>query len=289
MDDTARTAQEIKDDSERFEFGRNWQRFLDNYLTEERVQRAKLQSLEFMDCSSLERKSFLDIGCGSGLFSYIAHLSGADSIYSFDYDPHSVATTEQLRKRAGAPGVWRVLQGSVLSDEFMSQIPDCDIVYSWGVLHHTGDMWNAIRQAAAKVRPGGLFFIAIYNKQEYQAFKNWRGSNYWLKVKKFYNSGGWPARLLLEGFYRLRSIAGMLARGKNPLREIESYSTGRGMSWSVDITDWIGGLPFEVASVDEVFRFCRNEFGFELINLDSTISLGCNQFLFRNPENSQPD
>jgi 2-polyprenyl-6-hydroxyphenyl methylase/3-demethylubiquinone-9 3-methyltransferase len=165
----------------------------------------------------------------------------------------------------------------------MNALPEYDIVYSWGVLHHTGDMWNAIRNAASKVGSNGLFDIAIYNKQEYRTLKEWRGSHFWLKVKRLYNSGGAPTRWILEGIYRGKEIMTMLLRGKNPITEIEAYGLRRGMSWSIDVTDWIGGLPFEFASVDEIFRFCNHEFGFQLINLESTISLGCNQFLFKRP------
>ena len=39
-----------------------------------------------------------------------------------------------------------------------------DFVYSWGVLHHTGDMYRALRGAAGRVAPGGRFLFALYRR-----------------------------------------------------------------------------------------------------------------------------
>ena len=270
--------------SDRFAFGRNWQRYLDRHLTPAAVAWAEAQTASFLKMPSLRGKSFLDIGCGSGLFSYAAYRLGATAIVSFDYDSDAVAATKRLHDRAGSPVHWRIMHGSILDAAFVETLPKADIVYSWGVLHHTGEMWRAMRNAAKLVPPSGLFFVAIYNKQEYRTFRSLRGSHLWLKLKKIYNRGGWPVRLVLEGWYRGAEVAKMLLRLKNPFKDIEAYGvSSRGMSWNVDITDWLGGLPYEFASVDEVFRFCRDECGLELRNLKSTISWGCNQFLFERP------
>lgn len=241
------------------------------------------QTLGFMECESLHGKSFLDIGCRSGLFSYVAQCSGAQSIFSFDYDPQSVSATEQVRIRAGSPKNCQIANGSLLSKQFLDCQSDSDIVYAWGVLHHTGNTWAVIRNAAKKVKPNGLYYIAIYNKQEYRTLKRWRGSYHWLRVKKRYNSGELPARPFLESFYRPNEVVTMLLRGRNPFNEIEYYCSRRSMSSSVDITVHIGSLSFEFASVDEIFRVCTRELYFELVNIESTISLGCNQYIFRNP------
>jgi 2-polyprenyl-3-methyl-5-hydroxy-6-metoxy-1,4-benzoquinol methylase len=270
--------------SDRFAFGRNWQRYLDRHLTPAAVAWAEGQTASFLKMPSLQGKTFLDIGCGSGLFSYAAYRLGAKAIVSFDYDADAVAATKRLHERAGSPVHWRIMRGSILDTAFVEALPKSDIVYSWGVLHHTGEMWKAMRNAAGLVPPGGSFFIAIYNKQEYRSFGSLRGSHFWLRLKTAYNRGGWPTRLVLEASYRGAEIAKMLVRLRNPFKEIEAYSaSSRGMSWNVDITDWLGGLPYEFASVDEVFRFCHDECGLELRNLRSTVSWGCNQFLFERP------
>lgn len=128
---------------ERFEFGKNWKRFL-KLLNTERIAEAE-KSLKSMLCvDTLQGRRFLDIGSGSGLFSLAARRLGA-TVYSFDYDPQAVACTDELRKRYfPQDSLWTVDQGSVLDQAYLQSLGQYDIVYSWGVLHHTGAMWTAL-------------------------------------------------------------------------------------------------------------------------------------------------
>lgn len=86
----------------RFAFGENWRRFLET-LSEERVREAGRSLREMLEMPSLSGLSFLDVGCGSGLFSLAARRLGA-RVRSFDYDPASVACALELRRRF-FPGV----------------------------------------------------------------------------------------------------------------------------------------------------------------------------------------
>src|SRR5215472_16938785 len=151
------------DDQLRYGFGKNWADFIKHNLSEDVVSQSQRTLAEFLRLDSLEDKTFLDIGCGSGLHSLAAHRLGARRIFSFDYDRDSVATTERLRRYAGDPANWTVRQGSVLDTGFMQTLGEFDIVYSWGVLHHTGDMWVAVRNATLPLKSDGLFFIALYS------------------------------------------------------------------------------------------------------------------------------
>lgn len=269
--------------SSRFTFGRNWRRYVDGFLDDEKLSRAQAQTSAFLGFGNLNGKRFLDIGCGSGLFSLVAHRMGAAEIISFDVDPDSVVATSRVFERVGSPPNWQIMQGSILDREFLAGLPRADVVYAWGVLHHTGAMWDALRNTAELIQQGGLLYLAIYNKQEYATMRSWRGSYHWLRIKRIYNTGGPVVRLVLETVYKGKDIVRMLIRLKNPLAEIRRYSSWRGMSWSVDTSDWLGGLPYEFAGADEVFNFCHKELGLELQNLRSTIHLGCNQFLFHKP------
>ena len=121
----------------------------------------------FMRMDSLKGLTFVDIGCGSGLHSLAAYQMGADRIFSFDYDPDSVGTTKKIHDYAGSPLNWTIEQGSVLDKSYMEKVPKSDIIYSWGVLHHTGDMWTAVRNAAIPMKPDGLFYIALYSSDNY--------------------------------------------------------------------------------------------------------------------------
>jgi 2-polyprenyl-6-hydroxyphenyl methylase/3-demethylubiquinone-9 3-methyltransferase len=260
----------------RFAFGKNWQRFLRG-LSETRIVAAEQSLLEMLELPSLEGKRFLDIGSGSGLFSLAARRLGA-TVRSFDYDPDCVACTQSLQQRYFADdSQWRVESGSVLDEPFLESLGQWDIVYSWGVLHHTGAMYTALGNAAQRVAPGGLLFIALYNDQG-------GPSRRWLKVKRLYNrlpvGLRWvvlgPSLLRLWGLTSLRD----LLRGR-PFESWRKYAeNSRGMSAWRDVVDWVGGLPFEVARPEEVFDFLRTR-GFRLVRL-STLGRGsgCNQFVF---------
>jgi 2-polyprenyl-6-hydroxyphenyl methylase/3-demethylubiquinone-9 3-methyltransferase len=257
----------------RFAFGKNWIRYLEG-LTEQRIESARRSLADFAGCDRL-RGSFLDIGCGSGLFSLAALRLGAERLVSFDYDAQSVEACRRIKQRfaPGAPN-WQIVQGSALDEEFLKRLGCFDFVYSWGVLHHTGRMWDAIALAADRVVPGGTFFIAIYN--------TYSRSNLMLRVKRFYCRSSLPVRKIMEVLYAARSLAMYLAKLRNPFREIRQYgATSRGMSWWRDRVDWVGGYPYEHALPEEVFRFVASR-RFELINLKTCNGgKGCNEFLFR--------
>jgi SAM-dependent methyltransferase len=243
-----------KPDDLRFQFGRNWKDYVDRNFSQERVDISKKHLLGFLARQDLAGLSFIDIGCGSGLHSMAALQAGAASVHSFDYDADSVATTRYLRGRAGEPANWTVEQGSVLDDEAMARRPQYDVVYSWGVLHHTGEVWRAVRNAAGRVKPGGCFYVALYSA-DVQVDPP---PQFWLDVKQRYVAAGWLQRRWLELWYVLRFNLGW-----NPLRipgfvrHAWQYKKNRGMNVLVDIRDWLGGWPMEFVYDAEVVKFCE--------------------------------
>lgn len=263
---------------DRFEFGANWAHFL-TVLNDERIALAEQSLRRMLGVDNLVGKRFLDIGSGSGLFSLAAKRLGA-TVYSFDYDPQSVACTAELKRRYFPDDLdWRVGQGSALDNNYLSSLGQWDIVYSWGVLHHTGAMWDALANAAPLVSPGGgKLFIAIYNHQQIM-------SPVWLRVKRAYNwlPSGLRWMITLPSLVQLwgpRTIFDML-RGK-PFHTWRHYDKhgARGMSAWRDVVDWVGGYPFEVAKPEEIFTFYRDK-GFRLDQLQTCGgALGCNQFVF---------
>lgn len=267
---------------ERFAFGKNWQAFLAT-LDEARIGQAEASLRQMLDVEDLAGKRFLDIGCGSGLFSLAAHRLGAE-VVSIDYDRDSVTCTERLRDRWGeAERSWRIEQGSALDASWLEGLGEFDVVYAWGVLHHTGAMDRAIALAAERTAVGGRFFIAIYNDQG-------GASRRWLSIKKTYHRlPGWlrPSWVAaVAGMHELRFAAARLARGANPLpfADWRAKQADRGMSAWHDWVDWIGGLPFEVASPERVILPLR-ERGFVLENLKTVgRGWGCNEYVFRRDE-----
>jgi 2-polyprenyl-6-hydroxyphenyl methylase/3-demethylubiquinone-9 3-methyltransferase len=261
---------------QRFEFGKNWAAFL-THLNEDRIAEAERSLLEMLEESGLRGKSFLDIGSGSGLFSLAARRLGA-RVHSFDYDPNSVGCTQELRRRFfNDDAEWIVEQGSVLDPGYLKSLGQFDIVYSWGVLHHTGHLWQALENITPLCRIGGKMFIALYNDQG-------GASRRWLWVKKTYNQYALlRIPILLGSFWRLywRSMLKdlLLLRPGYTFRQYRRNR--RGMTVWRDVVDWVGGYPFEVSRAEDVFHFFRQR-GFVLTRLATDNGLGCNQFVLLN-------
>ncbi|MDZ4688662.1 MAG: class I SAM-dependent methyltransferase [Planctomycetaceae bacterium] len=297
----------------RFGFGANWRRFL-SALTQDRLQ-AAIHSLERrFGPDGLRDKRFLDIGSGSGLFSAAACKLGAD-VVSFDFDADSVACTETLRSQLGVGAErWRIERGSVLDAAYLDRLGEFDVVYAWGVLHHTGSLWTAVDHACGRVNAGGWLWIAIYNDQG-----AW--SQYWTRLKRLYHQ--LPAWLrgpyvgligCTWGVYEWGLVRIPAAIGASVLRVVtlrnpfapwsalvadviaDVIAAGRrrrtdrddrGMSAWTDLVDWVGGYPFEVAKPEDVFAFVHAR-GFELRHLKTCGGgSGCNEFLFQRGESPQ--
>jgi 2-polyprenyl-6-hydroxyphenyl methylase/3-demethylubiquinone-9 3-methyltransferase len=267
----SRVETELRDGA-RFAFGRNWARFLST-LDEERIREAETSLKAMLETDSLAGLRFLDVGSGSGLFSLAARRLGA-AVVSFDYDPQSVACAEGLKARF-FPGDarWRIESGSALDAEYLRSLGTFDVVYSWGVLHHTGDLARAMENAALPVAPGGRLFIALYNDQG-------RASRLWRSVKKLYcsSSGGKAAVCaVFVPYFFLHALASSLLSRRDAGAD---YKKQRGMSITHDWFDWLGGYPFEVAKPGEVFDFYRRR-GFRLVRMTTIVGSGNNEFVFR--------
>jgi len=263
---------------DRFEFGKNWARFL-SLLNEERIARAEDSLKAMLEVDSLEGKSFLDIGSGSGLFSLAARRLGA-RVHSFDYDPESVNCTAELRRRFfPADLMWTVEQGSALDHTYLKSLGEFDVVYSWGVLHHTGNMWAALDYAQLPMRNGGKLFVAIYNDLGTRTAR-------WKRIKKTYNSLPRIFRLpftvivIARGEFKSLARAVATMRLRDYLKSWAMPGGRRGMNRWRDIVDWVGGYPYEVAKPEEIFDFYRAR-GFSLLKMHcGGVGTGCNEFVF---------
>jgi len=266
---------------DRFRFGENWSRFL-RLINEERVRQAEI-SLGAMLSDSLAGKTFLDVGSGSGLFSLAARRLGA-KVHSFDYDPQSVACTAELKRRYFPEDPdWSVEQGSALDAGYLASLGEFDVVYSWGVLHHTGAMWTALEKVEGLVRRGGALFIAIYNDQG-------KASRRWTRIKALYNRSGKPVQFLLALGVCISTWWKRWVKDLVHLRPFETWCNAgraRGMSAWYDVVDWTGGYPFEVAKPEQIFDFFRRR-GLVLARLRTEGGdSGCNEFVFSKPAGGQ--
>ncbi|OGE29025.1 hypothetical protein A2772_01970 [Candidatus Daviesbacteria bacterium RIFCSPHIGHO2_01_FULL_38_8b] len=273
-------------DSRHFSFGKNWQSFLKT-LNEGRIREAEKSLISFLgDKENITGKTFVDIGCGSGLFSLAAYLLGAKKIISVDIDDTSVACTRYLHEKNGKPEQWEIRTGSALNQEFLKSLGTFDIVYSWGVLHHTGNMYQALENITALVASEGKLYVALYNDN--QRFMEGT-SNFWLKVKKRYNKSSWFEKKIAETLYTLYYVLGLMFNLINPFTYIKNYSSLRGMNFMTDIKDWIGGYPYEFATPGKIVHYFKKR-GFVCVRHTKARSIGCNEFLLiPQPAQSVPE
>jgi 2-polyprenyl-6-hydroxyphenyl methylase/3-demethylubiquinone-9 3-methyltransferase len=256
-----------------FEFGRNWLDFL-QHVDAAAVSQAESGLLKLIAKEELEGARFLDIGCGSGLHSLVALQAGAREVVAIDVDPNSVEAARRVL--AGASNA-RVEVCSIF-DASPDTLGEFDVVYSWGVLHHTGAMWEAVEGAMRLVKPGGLFAIALYQKTPL--------CGAWRAEKRFYTAAAEPIRAVVRGAYKAAFRAGLLASGRSPASYIRDYHSARGMNWHNDVHDWLGGYPYESASPEEILHFfddhdfspCRE---FPLHRRIGVLGAGCAEFVFR--------
>jgi len=266
-------------ENKHFRFGANWKGYISS-VDEDRIQSAEKSMAHMIGERDLSGKTFIDAGCGSGLFSLAAQRMGA-RVLSFDVDQDCIDCTEDLKKRFGSGGPnWKIEKASVLDEKFLANLGSGDIVYSWGVLHHTGNMKKAIELVSKKVKTQGLLYIAIANDQG-------SPSRHWHRVKKVYNHVPRVFQFFIvlgiALLFELKSALGKCIRGKNPFSflSLNRVKKERGMSVWHDWVDWCGGYPFEVAKPEDIIVPLKSH-GFVLENLRTHMTgWGCNEYVFR--------
>jgi len=267
----------LLDQRTHFAFGRNWLDYADK-IDEARIDRAMDGLCRLSGRPRLDGLSFLDIGCGSGLSALAAVRLGARRVVGVDIDPDSVQAARNVFARF-APGVPADFQLCSVFGMTPASLGTFDLVYSWGVLHHTGDMLRAIEVAAALVGPAGELCLALYRKTPYCGL--------WRRIKRWYSSASPAAQRRARSAYALARRTVMALQGRDYAAYVKGYGT-RGMDYRNDLHDWLGGYPYQSIAADECHALLQR-LGFALDRefvkrsrhpLRGLLGSGCDEYAF---------
>ena len=268
---------DLKDAASHFRFGENWREFSAS-VGEARVESAVASLARLLPREMIAGRSMLDIGSGSGLSAVAALRLGARQVTAVDIDADSVATTRSILERF-APGEAIDVRLLGVFDLAREGIGEFDVVHSWGVLHHTGDLHDALASASRHVRPDGLLVLSLYRRTVLDRF--------WIAEKRLYTHGPRFLRPIIRGCFKSAYLLAIAATGRNPWRYVRDYGRERGMSWSHDVHDWLGGYPYEPIEAGELAgRMTALGFEQELLIERPVPARGlfgapCNEYRFR--------
>jgi 2-polyprenyl-6-hydroxyphenyl methylase/3-demethylubiquinone-9 3-methyltransferase len=266
-------------DRKHFAFGKNWDLY-SRQINPQHVENSKKDLIGLIQFESLEGMTVLDIGSGSGIHSLSMMLLGCRDLVSLDYDSDSVSTTKRILSDKIFKGDFQVIQADILK-----HIPELDgrtfdLVYSWGVLHHTGDMMKGIDRSIGYVKPGGLIALALYRKTLFCSI--------WRIEKLVYSKSPKFLQNLIQKFYELVfALQTYLKTGKTFGSYKRGYLQKRGMEFSSDVHDWLGGYPYESIDPKYLIKYME-QLGFTMLNSHiakkqiGILGSGCDEFLFKN-------
>lgn len=223
---------------------------------------------------ALKNKTFLDIGAGMGLSSLLATQAGAVCC-AVDIDIYVFNLIKKNKKRFfqkyQSP---KILVGSILDKQFLQMAIQVntkryDIVHAWGVFHHTGKMWQAIKNAQLLVADQGFFVFSLYNA-------HWT-SPLWKIIKLLYIRSPLIIKKCIYALvYSLIAATIFLYNRKKP-----SDVYVHGIDFTHLVLDLLNGYPYEYAKPTAVISFMEHA-GFKLQQFFPTeYPTGCNEYVFK--------
>ena len=256
-----------------FKFGENWKNF-SNLIDNNRLKEAVTSLKKLTNKKSLNNLSFLDIGCGSGLSSLAAIQLNCKKIYAIDQDEQSIKTTKKVLQKSRFKKV-KVEKKDLFT---LNEKEKFDIVYSWGVLHHTGNMLEAIKKSTKMVSKNGMLILALYKKTKL--------CNLWKIEKYIYKSSPKVIQNFIKNLFIFLFKLAMILKRKNFSNYINDYKTKRGMDFYHDVHDWLGGYPYESISIEEISKI-MDKFGYKMIRSFQVkkqigfFGTGCDEYVFK--------
>jgi len=256
----------------KFSFGKNWQNFNKN-ITNKNINNSIKYFKNFTKFVNLKNKTFIDVGCGSGINSLLAIKLNAKKVLSIDIDENSVSACKLLRKKYKISNKnWIIKQVSILDTSKIKKLGKFDFIYSWGVLHHTGDMNKAFDNLFLLAKKKSYIYVSIYNK--------YLTSNTWKIIKYFYASSNNFIKKIMEKIYITIYYIG-LNLNKYSIKEYKkSFVLKRGMSFRHDIIDWLGGYPYEYLSFEDLSAIFFKK-GYSILSFKKSNGVGCNEIFVK--------
>ncbi|MGD9838216.1 MAG: class I SAM-dependent methyltransferase [Afipia sp.] len=267
----------LKELDSHFSFGENWASYA-KLIGERQIEQAMEGLTKLIPANDIKGRTFLDIGCGSGLHALAAARLGVSRVVGVDIDPNSAATARQVLSQHAKDTPWQIESVSIF-DLTPQSFGLFDIVYSWGVLHHTGDIWQAIDNASALVAPGGLLAVAFYRETYLDPF--------WKLEKRLYTSApSFIQNAIKGGYIGAFRLARAATRQGSFSNYIASYTSRRGMDFEHDVHDWLGGYPYESTLAPDVDRHLTS-LGFKAERIfarpksSGIFGSGCDEYVYR--------
>jgi 2-polyprenyl-3-methyl-5-hydroxy-6-metoxy-1,4-benzoquinol methylase len=275
-DDRPGSAKDLRDRDAHFDFGANWASYA-RLIGQPQIDEAVRGLEKMLPAGAIAGRSFLDIGSGSGLHSLAALRLGAAVVRAIDIDEDSVASTRAVLTEHARGARWSAEIVSVF-DLDPALLGTFNVVYSWGVLHHTGDMDDAVRKAAAMVGPDGLLALALYRRT--------RLDRLWVAEKRWYAKASSASQARARWVYINAMRIALRLRGRSLKAYRAGYRSFRGMDLEHDVHDWLGGYPYESVMPDDVERLLE-PLGFVAESIPE-VSLrlgasgsGCDEYVYR--------
>jgi SAM-dependent methyltransferase len=112
-----------------------------------------------IDFGALAGRDVLEVGCGSGVHAKLLARAGAN-VTAIDLTPTAVELTRKRLELAGLDA--RVLEAD--AEQLPFEVGSFDLVWSWGVVHHSRDTDRVLAEVARVLRPGGRFSLMVYHR-----------------------------------------------------------------------------------------------------------------------------
>jgi 2-polyprenyl-6-hydroxyphenyl methylase/3-demethylubiquinone-9 3-methyltransferase len=210
-----------------------------------------LEHLNDLWPEGVKGKNVLDGGSGSGMVSVGFALLGAN-VTGVDITPQCVENGKRNAERFG-----------VQCRFFCKDLTDLDlgnerfdIVYSWGVIHHSEDARKSFSNLAKHLKPGGEMVLAVYLKTYLSGFWNFSRVFYQKAPKWFQSIFRESGSCFLNGVDFIKKL--IFGKSRYMLRGTNNKEL---------INDWFGVPHRTFHSYDEVFQWFReNGLNYKLVN-----------------------